>query len=82
MNDDTQQHDHAVIADIISQLRRHFDHVQVFANREDPGQETVGYSAGAGNWYARLGQVQVWLDNGGAMDLNWEDVPGEEQDDE
>lgn len=43
-------------------LSVHFDNVQIFASRVDLTEEkTVGVALGAGNWYARHGQVLEWL---------------------
>jgi hypothetical protein len=41
----------------------HFDTVQIFATRHAPISEggTVNCQWGLGNWYARFGQVSMWL---------------------
>ena len=69
MPDEIEEHDQQFIKDILSQLRRHYPTAQVFITREEPGGETLAYSTGYGNWYARFGQVTEWLNNGGAMRL-------------
>jgi hypothetical protein len=42
-------------------LLKHFEHVQVFAQRRtrDGSTETVAW--GEGNYYARFGQVRQWV---------------------
>lgn len=44
-------------------LSEHFDCVQVFCSRHEAGSldGTVTVCYGAGNWFARYGQVQSWL---------------------
>lgn len=45
-------------------LGEHFDTVQIFATRHEPGAKDAGtyrFSAGCGNWYARYGQVREWM---------------------
>ena len=43
-------------------LMEHADTVQVFASSYDPETgETHTFDAGAGHWFARLGQVSEWL---------------------
>lgn len=71
--DEIQEHDEKFVEGIVQQLRRHFCSVQVFVTRLEPDQRTVAFATGDGNWYARFGQVQEWLDNGGSMH------PGEEE---
>jgi len=44
----------------INALMEHFDTIQVFGTREtEEGTQT--YTSGAGNWYARYGQVKEWM---------------------
>jgi hypothetical protein len=47
----------------VDQLSEHFDTVQIFATRCENGTlgGTVNVQVGAGNWFARYGQVQTWL---------------------
>ena len=42
-------------------LRKHFEHVQVFAQRSAGDGATRTAQYGEGNWYARYGQVREWL---------------------
>ena len=46
----------------VSQLSEHFDTVQIFVTRHEAMREdgTVNACCGAGNFYARLGQVREW----------------------
>lgn len=41
-------------------LMEHFDSVQIFCTRHE-GDGTVRISEGAGNYYARFGQVEEWM---------------------
>lgn len=47
----------------INALAEHFDTVQIFVTRMDEknSDNTVNACRGAGNWFARYGQVQEWL---------------------
>lgn len=50
----------------VAELAEHFDTVQIFTTREsdhldDGGEGTVNANYGAGNWFARYGQVRNWL---------------------
>ena len=71
--DEIQEHDEQFVDGIVQQLRRHFDSVQIFVTRLEPDQSTVAFATGEGNWYAIYGQVQEWLDNGGAMHIEAEE---------
>lgn len=52
------------IKDAFKVLIEHFDTVQLFVTRHEPVTEsgTLEYIQGAGNYYARFGQVQMWLE--------------------
>lgn len=45
-------------------LGEHFDTVHIFATRHDPAVRggTVVTSYGLGNYLARLGQIELWLE--------------------
>ena len=47
----------------VATLREHFDTVQVFASREDNGTTTTFAERGAGNWFARYGQVKTFIND-------------------
>jgi len=52
-----------VVRAAIKNLREHFDTVQIFVTAcegNDKG-ETRHISLGAGNWFARYGQINNWL---------------------
>lgn len=44
-------------------LIEHFDSVQIFATRHEPGEKdgTVTIRYGLGNWYTRYGHVKEWV---------------------
>lgn len=44
------------------ELMRQFDSVQIFATRHEGASGTVNVQYGAGNWFARYGQVKRWFD--------------------
>lgn len=44
-------------------LGEHFDTVQIFCTRQESGAGgTVNVAFGQGNWFARFGHVQAWLE--------------------
>jgi hypothetical protein len=53
------------VEDAVTQLRKKFDCVQIFVSKQCKtiGKEdsTFTYSKGTGNWFARYGQVSLWL---------------------
>lgn len=48
---------------VVAELGEHFDTVQVFATRCEDGtlDGTINVQFGAGNWFARYGQVRNWI---------------------
>lgn len=45
-----------------------FDTVQIFCTKFKPGEgDTMSYSDGYGNWYARYGQVGEWVNKAEAV---------------
>lgn len=69
MDDEIAGNDNAIVEAAISSLMQHFDTVQVFVTRQEPGGSTLGFATGRGNHYAILGQVGEWVSNGGVMHL-------------
>jgi len=55
--------DVAMVRQHAEQLGEHFDSVQIFATRHEPGSlgGTVTVHLGVGNYYARYGQVCEWM---------------------
>jgi hypothetical protein len=51
------------VDDAIQTLGDFFDSVQIFATRHEPGEHdgTIAINKGAGNWFARYGQVKEWV---------------------
>jgi hypothetical protein len=46
----------------VSELRLHFDTVQIFCTRsDDTGDSTQNIHSGRGNWFARYGQVKAFV---------------------
>ena len=47
----------------LRELCEHFDSVQILCTRYTGGDDggTVNLSMGAGNWFARYGQMKEWL---------------------
>ena len=51
------------VLSVARQLGEHFDSVQIFVTRHEPGERdgTVTACAGIGNWYSRYGQIKEWV---------------------
>lgn len=64
MNRETEDMDY--LKDACAKLAEHFDTVQIFVTRvsDEPEDDngTVNAQKGAGNWFARMGQVRHWVD--------------------
>lgn len=62
-NEEQRKADVEMLKQHTQQLSEHFDSVQIFVNRHMPaeldGTRVVNY--GSGNWYARYGQVRMWV---------------------
>jgi hypothetical protein len=60
------------IEEALDLLIEHFDCVQIFATRDESGElgGTVRISRGRGNWYARFGQVMLWVEREKALETN------------
>jgi hypothetical protein len=48
-----------LVDDHCSHLMEHFDTVQIFVSHKE-GNNTMTLARGAGNWYARYGQVKIF----------------------
>lgn len=55
--------DLALLRKAVDGLGEHFDTVQVFVTRHEAGTAdgTKHISMGSGNWFARFGQIKVWV---------------------
>ena len=50
-------------------LLEHFDSVQIFVSmREKEGDRSWSLSRGAGNWFTRYGQIQLWVERQNAIE--------------
>ena len=78
MSDDTddelKDHDMQFVKKAAGELMRHFDSVQIFVQRYEPGEDgnTVGVAYGAGNWYTRYGHIHAWLESDGVDSEDFE----------
>lgn len=45
----------------VARLQEHFSTVQVFCTKVKDKNNTTSFHAGKGNWFARYGQVQMWV---------------------
>lgn len=46
----------------VNALSEHFDTVQIYVTRQEGEKDqTRGINRGAGNWFARFGQVREWV---------------------
>jgi hypothetical protein len=61
-NETSEPEDVAKLRKACESLIEHFDTVQIFATRAEQGElgGTVNVCWGAGNWFARYGQVKLW----------------------
>lgn len=52
-----------LVEQTVAKLREHFDSVQLFVSKatDDGKRDTEGFSVGSGNWYARIGQIDEWM---------------------
>ena len=61
MIEDQKDSDIELLENHISQLMEHFDTVHIFVTRhEGNNTQTVRVDKGAGNWYAKYGQIKLW----------------------
>ena len=66
MLDNRPDKDLKILRDHCEELLVHFDSVQIFATKSqrDNGEKhpnTYALSDGLGNYYARFGQIQMWI---------------------
>lgn len=67
-DDEIGRHDVALARKAAQELLRHFDTVQIFATRQDAQDGTMSIKVGLGNWFARYGQISLWLESEAAID--------------
>lgn len=62
--EDQKSIDQDVLKKAFQLLSEHFDTVQIFTTRHEPVTEsgTLEYSHGIGNYYARIGQIGMWVE--------------------
>lgn len=59
---DSKDKEMEIVEKHVNQLAEHFDTVHIFATRQDSTEDgTVNISFGAGNWFARYGQIREFL---------------------
>lgn len=52
----------AVLTKACADIREHWDTVQIFVTRHEPGQSNTQHAVyGFGNYFARTGHVREWL---------------------
>ena len=58
---ETKDADIELLENHITQLMEHFDTVHIFVTRHEGNNcHTVRVDKGAGNWYAKYGQIKLW----------------------
>jgi hypothetical protein len=62
---DTQRTE--LLDNCLAKLSEHFDHVQILATWDD-SESTMTLERGAGNWYARQGMAQAFINRDQAQD--------------
>jgi len=67
-DDEIADHDIALARKAAAELFKHFDTVQIFATRQDARDGTASVKIGLGNWFARYGQISLWLESEAAID--------------
>jgi len=60
IEDRQRELDLQLVKDAVKTLDKYFDTVQIFCSRHI-SNETHFVQDGVGNWYARYGQIGVWL---------------------
>lgn len=63
MNADNEN-DLGRIKECAEKLGEHFDSVHIFCTRHEPTTDngTLCFSWGSGNWFARKGQIEEWIE--------------------
>ena len=57
-----EERDLNMVKNHVAALAEHFDTVEVFCTRhEGNAVGTTAVAWGAGNWFARLGQIRAWM---------------------
>lgn len=62
--DENQKQDMEQVEKALATLAEHFDTVQIFCTRHEAAKRdgTLNLSMGRGNWFARFGHVQSWIE--------------------
>jgi len=65
MSEESKDRDLELARKAVAALGEHFDSVQLFCTRHEPATEngTTSVNTGIGNWFARYGQVKLWVAN-------------------
>lgn len=80
-NDHELDDDLKIVQKHINQLAEHFETVQVFVTKrgEKNTDDTTRISYGSGNWFARYGQINLWLRGENAVDAKVHERRAEEE---
>lgn len=81
LDEETRERDWEYLQKIVAELSEHYECVQVFVANTIEG-ETIPMTLGSGNFYARQGQIQAWLNNANIENPTGEDSSVVEEDDE
>lgn len=61
-----------VVDDCVSRIKEHVDAVQIIiSHHNDDSNNTMSYEKGSGNWHARIGVTQEWLETQRQFVKNW-----------
>jgi hypothetical protein len=65
--------DQKILESAMNILCEHYDSVQIFVTRHEPVTEngTVEFDCGIGNYFARIGQINMWLKRQEASANDW-----------
>lgn len=79
--DNQQSSDEQYLDKALDTLREHFDTVQILATRHEASQNgTLHFDCGFGNYYARFGQLDIWLKQQRQASLDVYEFTGEVDD--
>lgn len=68
MSDNEEKKNDEYLQQMVTQLSERFDVVQIFVSRQD-GTGTTARAIGRGNWYARKGMAQEFVDKDFAQEI-------------
>jgi hypothetical protein len=65
----TDEEGQKILDSAITQLSEHFDAIQIVACYMSPDGNTIGFKSGSGNWFARVGMCQEFVETDQAITI-------------